>query len=748
MLILLYSDTNYVLKGFVAEYSITQCPSNCSGHGSCGRDSCVCDLAWAGPDCGTPVCPSSCHAEQGQGNCSFPCATTSSPGLAETPHCCRCSHGFAGISCSLPENPNDSAAGWHLLSRGSVPFVARAGHAGVYLPFTDQLFVFGGRAFGHVLGDFLVYNFNESTWHDLTVVKPRPAARWGHAMAPYAHTIALHGGELANGSLSSELWLYNVAKREWTLELPSPAGHYPPAVALHTLTPGDGNHLYVFGGRTSGGVFSDALYRVNPRNGTQWERVSYVGSVPPSVGHAAVFHTESRSLLVHGGVVVDYARFSKLSSALWAFHVDANRWTRLERTPLGGEAPTERAFHAAALVGGYMVLFGGYMHKHSFVEKCFDDGIYLYHLRCHKWVSFKLVAGDLLAIDLRRPARPTLLVLGVAALVSVWTEEKSRNPVNLSQPDQVSYVSNSSQHLIFTSEYQDEQEGGGEHVARLLGFLHPRGAQPSSGEPLRLFLDISGGRAALRLGQAGSTRLEDTELVAQLSAHSYNRTEAKRPSGQPLLPSSTAAQELRYLLDLSLHAPAKYCTKQCTCSERVRKQFPSLGGPREASWSYAQCPNVNECKLKLARCHPDATCYDTAHSYRCQCNRGFKGDGTIACVKTKGSFGNATSPFGCRKCACNEHGDSTRGMCDSSTGNCYCLHNTHGKHCESCQPGYFGDPRNGGRCFIDCSPKRVVYVEPDGGGLGVPEMEGPVEAHHCLWILTSTLVNRSNTLSM
>lgn len=30
------------------------------------------------------------------------------------------------------------------------------------------------------------------------------------------------------------------------------------------------------------------------------------------------------------------------------------------------------------------------------------------------------------AIDLRRPARPTLLVLGVAALVSVWTEEKSR----------------------------------------------------------------------------------------------------------------------------------------------------------------------------------------------------------------------------------------------------------------------------------------------------------------------------------
>lgn len=70
------------------------------------------------------------------------------------------------------------------------------------------------------------------------------------------------------------------------------------------------------------------------------------------------------------------------------------------------------------------------------------------------------------------------------------------------------------------------------------------------------------------------------------------------------------------------------------CEEQVAKQFPRLSGSREASWSYTKCPNVNECKLKLAHCHPDAHCVDTAESYRCVCNRGFKGDGNVSCVET------------------------------------------------------------------------------------------------------------------
>lgn len=66
----------------------------------------------------------------------------------------------------------------------------------------------------------------------------------------------------------------------------------------------------------------------------------------------------------------------------------------------------------------------------------------------------------------------------------------------------------------------------------------------------------------------------------------------------------------------------------------------------------------------------------------------------------KGSFGNATSKEGCRKCECNGHGDESLGLCDPDTGVCFCQHNTEGTECEKCKKGYYGDPKNGGICYF------------------------------------------------
>lgn len=51
MLVLLYSDTNYVLDGFRAEFFVTDCPNNCSRNGMCYRNQCFCDSDWGGLDC-------------------------------------------------------------------------------------------------------------------------------------------------------------------------------------------------------------------------------------------------------------------------------------------------------------------------------------------------------------------------------------------------------------------------------------------------------------------------------------------------------------------------------------------------------------------------------------------------------------------------------------------------------------------------------------------------------------------------
>ena len=55
--------------------------------------------------------------------------------------------------------------------------------------------------------------------------------------------------------------------------------------------------------------------------------------------------------------------------------------------------------------------------------------------------------------------------------------------------------------------------------------------------------------------------------------------------------------------------------------------------------------------------------------------------------------GKAGAISACEKCNCNGNVDENAiGNCDTKTGECLkCVHNTHGKHCEKCLPGYFGN---------------------------------------------------------
>ncbi|KAM9727958.1 attractin-like protein 1 isoform 2-T2 [Menidia menidia] len=46
----------------------------------------------------------------------------------------------------------------------------------------------------------------------------------------------------------------------------------------------------------------------------------------------------------------------------------------------------------------------------------------------------------------------------------------------------------------------------------------------------------------------------------------------------------------------------------------------------------------------------------------------------------------------CPACQCNGHSRCVRGVCER------CGNLTAGDHCQSCQPGFYGDPTNGGRC--------------------------------------------------
>lgn len=84
------------------------------------------------------------------------------------------------------------------------------------------------------------------------------------------------------------------------------------------------------------------------------------------------------------------ARFSKLSDRIYLFNLLSRHWTEVKYPRLelkDSYVPRERAFHTASLIGNYMVIFGGYTHRHNREEICYDNSLYLYHLGCHTWVS-------------------------------------------------------------------------------------------------------------------------------------------------------------------------------------------------------------------------------------------------------------------------------------------------------------------------------------------------------------------------
>lgn len=415
MLILLYSDTNYVLDGFRAEFSITNCLNNCTDRGLCLKHSCFCTGEFIGQDCSERACD---------------CGDNENRGFCEKDRC-ECRNDFAGQTCSLHRN-SSAPSQWHWLTNGTKSFSRRAAHTAFYHEPSDSVFIFGGYNLNEVLSSLEVFQFNTSSWlsnksynqsvpesteeprfgvldqfwfraalltHARTSKESKPAslslqsalgpaARYGHAICEFRKNFVIFGGRLANGSLSSELWLFNISKSEWTL-LASKSEFVPPTLTQHTLT-AVGDLIYLFGGATESGEFSSRMFRFAR---DQWEEVFPRGGKPMDyriVGHTTNFHAESNSLIVYGGIIANGARVSKLSDRIFSFNLADQHWTEIfyPKTVLREmSVPRERAFHTATIAGSYLIVFGGYSHRHNKEEICYDNQMYLYHLGCHVWIN-------------------------------------------------------------------------------------------------------------------------------------------------------------------------------------------------------------------------------------------------------------------------------------------------------------------------------------------------------------------------
>lgn len=106
-------------------------------------------------------------------------------------------------------------------------------------------------------------------------------------------------------------------------------------------------------------------------NADQWEEIYSRGGKSLDVrvvAHTTIYHEATNSLIVYGGVVVNVARFSKLSDRMFVFHLVDLHWTEIHYPRMqlrDAYIPRERAFHTANVIGNYMIVFGGYTHRHN-----------------------------------------------------------------------------------------------------------------------------------------------------------------------------------------------------------------------------------------------------------------------------------------------------------------------------------------------------------------------------------------------
>lgn len=227
-----------------------------------------------------------------------------------------------------------------------------------------------------------------------------PSPRYGHASCFYKSSFVMYGGTLANGSLSNEFWLFNISTKSWS-RLALKSSVQPPKLTRHTITfVSSNNFIYLFGGSLENNEFSSQMYRINASLFDQWEFVfprggkSYDHRV---TAHSTVFHKDSNSLLIYGGIIAGIARFSKLSDRIYSFNLNENYWTEIhypKQAQRESYIPRERAFHTAILAGEFMIVFGGYSHRHNKEEICYDNQMYLYHLRCHSWINQEIFGSN------------------------------------------------------------------------------------------------------------------------------------------------------------------------------------------------------------------------------------------------------------------------------------------------------------------------------------------------------------------
>ncbi|XP_014086570.1 leucine-zipper-like transcriptional regulator 1 homolog [Bactrocera oleae] len=226
----------------------------------------------------------------------------------------------------------------------------------------SSMFIFGGYT-GDIhsnsnltnKNDLFEYKFQTAMWVEWKFTGRVPVPRSAHGAAVYDNKMWIYAGYDGNARLN-DMWTLNLLGENHQWEEVEQKGERPPTCCNFPVAVAR-DCMYVFSGQ-SGLQITNSLFEFHFKTKT-WRRI-YNESVlrgaaaaPPSrrYGHTMVHH--DRFLYVFGG-----SADSTLPNDLHCYDLDSQVWSVITAEP-NSDVPSGRVFHASAVIGDAMYIFGG-----------------------------------------------------------------------------------------------------------------------------------------------------------------------------------------------------------------------------------------------------------------------------------------------------------------------------------------------------------------------------------------------------
>lgn len=244
--------------------------------------------------------------------------------------------------------------------------MARGGHTAILVE--NNLLIQGGQQ--HISTGFKYFSLNPAvldtkthTWFAPRVALGKgPKERAYHTTTRVGSTLFIFGGSTAEkageSGILDDMPIFDLIRMAWDTR--DVRGKKPRSRYMHSAALCEAK-LIIFGG--SDGRKSLIDVNVLDTDTMLWSQPSCGGSVPPGLQAHTCTLVDDRLYFVGGMTVsLDESEHSsiKYSADVYSLQCTSLEWNRLRRR---GDAPTPRAYHATALVGGFLVLLGGWSGK-------------------------------------------------------------------------------------------------------------------------------------------------------------------------------------------------------------------------------------------------------------------------------------------------------------------------------------------------------------------------------------------------